>query len=157
MKPPFVRNPYNYDMSAASNETGLRCKDETLTKQAFAEESDINTIVKRFGLTGQLPEGLRAPQYGDFTEIGDFHQAMQAVREAQESFMQLPPNIRARFHNDPQELLEFCADNDNYDEAKKMGLVVPQVLPEAQKASTGSPDEPGTAKKTPPPEAGKGG
>ena len=52
---PFVRSPYNYDMSAVSDETGLCCEDESLAIQSAKEDADINTIVRRFGLTGELP------------------------------------------------------------------------------------------------------
>ena len=146
----FLRTPYNYDRDKASNESALHCKDQSLTKQSFAEDADINTIVRRFGLTGQLPDNVRVPQYGDFTEVFDFHTAMNAVRTAQESFMALPPNIRARFHNDPQELLEFCEDPENRPEAIRIGLVERKPEPQGGPTSPpqGSPSEP---QKAPPP------
>ena len=52
----FLRTPYNYDVDEVSAETGLACFDESLTQQQFKEESDINEIVRRFGLTGQTPD-----------------------------------------------------------------------------------------------------
>lgn len=58
MKGPFLRTPYNYDMNAAGDESGLRCEDATRAQQQFKEESDINTIVARFGLTGEMPDNL---------------------------------------------------------------------------------------------------
>lgn len=125
----YVRQPYAYDTNQVSDETGLKCLDKSRTQQQFAEESDINTIVNRFLKTGQLPDNVRVPQYGDFTEVMDFQTAMNAVREAQESFDRLPGQMRARFHNDPQELLEFVSDADNYDEALKLGLVQPRPEP----------------------------
>ena len=45
--PVFLRAFNNYDMGAVSDETGLRCEDASLTKQSFAEECDINTIVRK--------------------------------------------------------------------------------------------------------------
>ena len=78
----FLRAPGNYDPDVVSNETGLACDpDEGVTQQSFKEECDINVIVERFGLTGQLPENLRMPVSGDFTGITDFQTAMQVVRE----------------------------------------------------------------------------
>lgn len=123
MKPPFLRTAYNYDMNKAGDESALECKDQTLTQQQFLEETDINTIVRRFGLTGELPTDFREPQYGDYTGIFDYQTAMNAVRQADETFMEMPANIRARFHNNPQELLEFLDDDDNRQEAIKLGLV----------------------------------
>lgn len=124
----FVRSAYNYDAVAASDEAGLKCEDVSLAKQAFAEEADINTIVRRFKLDGELPIGIRMPTYGDFTEVGDFHSAMNAVALANEAFDAMPAAIRARFHNDPAEFVEFCSDNDNRAEAEKMGLVPARVV-----------------------------
>ena len=121
---PFLRTPYNYDMEAASNETALHCPEPTLTQQHFKEECDINTIVERFGLTGELPQNLVVPLTGDFTEaVTDFQTAMNHVRASEEAFMKLPAQIRARFNNDPQQLLEFVEDERNRDEAIKWGIV----------------------------------
>lgn len=142
MKKVFVRNPYNYDMDEASNESGLKCEDVSLAQQQFVEESDINTIVERFGLNGELPSVLRAPTYGDYTGIGDFQSAMNAVLAAQANFMELPAKVRARFSNDPQQFLEFVQDEANRAEAEALGLlnVIPKgsapvaVVPEPPKA-----------------------
>ena len=40
-----------FDADALSDVTGLRCDDESLTHQEFAEESDINTIIDRLTKT----------------------------------------------------------------------------------------------------------
>jgi phage internal scaffolding protein len=50
--------------------------------------------------------------------------------DAQYQFDQLPALIRDRFHNDPQEMLAFLNDPNNYDEAIKLGLVNPPPAPE---------------------------
>ncbi len=120
----FLRTPYNYDTMQVSNETGLECLDESLAQQHAKDETDINTIVRRFGLTGELPSGVRAPQYGDFTSATDYHTAMNAVISANQSFMQLPADVRARFNNDAGAFVDFCSDDKNRDEAQKLGLIV---------------------------------
>jgi len=126
---PFLRTTFNYDMNAAGDESGLNCQDPSLTKQSMKDECDINFLVKRYEAAGQIPAPLRVPQYGDFLEVKDFTSAMQAVVEARESFMAMPAELRARFHNDPQELLEFVAVPENAAEAVKIGLAVPPVPP----------------------------
>lgn len=129
-----IRAPGAYDVDEASKEAGFDCvyvdmetgelvRDEGLTQQQFKEESDINEIVRRFGLTGEIPGDFRTPVSGDFTGVVDFHSAMNAVREAQENFMKLPGELRARFGHDPQRLIEFCEDGRNLEEARKLGLV----------------------------------
>lgn len=144
----FLRTPYNYDRDKASKESGLACKDPSLAKQAFLEETDINKIVERFNLTGQLPSNVRMPTYGDFTDIPDFHSAMNAIRLAQESFNAMPPQVRERFNNDPGKFVDFCSNPENRDEAIKLGLVEPQELARA----TQSPPE-GVTPQEPPKEA----
>lgn len=91
--------------------------------QSFKDECDINVIVERFGLTGVLPGAIRMPEYGDFSEVVDYHTAMNAIRSAEDSFRQLPAKVRERFNNNPQELLAFCEDDRNREEAAKLGLV----------------------------------
>jgi len=127
----FVRSgfPFNYDADEASEESGVECRDESRTKQSFADEADINTIVRRFNLTGELPKDLRVPQYADFAEVVDYHSAMLQLRAAQESFMALPAHVRARFHNEPAELVDFVSDEKNRAEAEKLGIAVPKVVP----------------------------
>lgn len=129
IKAPFVRSAYNYDMSTAGDESGLKCRDLSLAVQDQKDEVDINTLVRRFGLTGQLPQNVRAPMWGDFSEVGDYQSAMQATIDARNSFMQMPPDVRARFQNDPGAFVDFCSDDKNVDEMRKMGLCLPQDLP----------------------------
>ena len=101
--------------------------EKDMTQQQYAEEVDINTIVKRFGLTGQLPQNLQMPVSGDFTDAVDFHTAMNVVRQAEEEFLRVPADVRERFGNDPGKLMAFLEDDKNRDEAIKLGLVNPPV------------------------------
>lgn len=130
MKKVFVRAPYNYDGDAVSDETGFKCEEPSLAQQNFKEECDINYIMERFGVTGELPAGVRMPSYGDFSGIFDYHSAMNAVVQAQEAFNALPAELRARFDNDPAAFVDFCSDDANREEAVKLGLVPPQETPQ---------------------------
>jgi phage internal scaffolding protein len=122
-KAPFLRTPYNYDLNAASNESGLACEEPSLTQQHFKDEADINNILRQFNITGLLPEAPLSPRYGDFTGIGDYHTALNAVIAAEDQFMALPAQLRARFENDPAQLIEFLNDDKNRSEAEKLGLL----------------------------------
>lgn len=121
----FISAYDNHD--AMSTQTGLKCLDSSLTQQQFKEESDINTIVDRFMKTGHLPEPASMPQYVDYEGVFDFQSAMNVVRQADENFMRMDAKVRARFHNSPQEFLDFFANPDNVDEAVRLGLAVPQT------------------------------
>lgn len=124
----FVRSAFNYDRGAVSEETGLSCGDVMLTQQQFKEETDINTLVKRFGIGGQLPEDVRMPTYADFGEVYDFHSAANAIAAAREAFDAMPADVRWKFRNDPAEFVAFCSNKDNLDEARKLGLA-PAAVP----------------------------
>lgn len=127
----MLRTFGSYDVDGVSLSNGLDCSvdadsGEVLTsraQQSFKEECDINEIVRRFGVTGQLPENVRVPQSGDFTGISDYQSALNAVIAAEDAFMELPAIVRERFDNDPQSLLEFVSDVANRDEAVRLGLV----------------------------------
>lgn len=138
--PPFVRSAYNYDTNKASDESGLRCEDPSLAQQQFAEESDINYIAERYGLTGELPQVLDLPRYGNFEGIFDFQTAQNAVILAKQQFMTLPAKLRSRFDNDPQKLLTFLENPDNRAEAEFLGLMEPQQP--AQEPATATPGAP---------------
>jgi phage internal scaffolding protein len=133
----FISAYDNHD--ARSNETGLKCLDSSLTQQQFKEESDINTIVDRFMKTGHLPDPVSMPQYIDYEGVFDFQSAMNVVRQADENFMRMDAKIRSRFHNSPQEFLEFFANPDNSDEAIRLGLAIPNDQPKVFEKS-GKPD-----------------
>lgn len=145
--PPFLRTPYNYNMNAAGDESALDCSnDPTKTQQQFREEVDINTIVERFGLTGELPTNLKVPQSGDFEAVVDYQTALNQVIAAREAFMEMPAGIRARFKNNPQEFLEFCGNPENRAEAEKLGILVPTPKPPEPMAVRVVPDPQETPK-----------
>lgn len=141
MKLPFIRSPYNYDRDQVSNDTGLDCPEPTMAQQQFREECDINTIMERFGRTGEVIAPARLPQYGDFDGISDYHSAVNAIVAAQQSFMDLPAKLRARFGNDPAEFVEFCMNDKNREEAIRLGLVEAAIqaqAPVSEPSSEGS-------------------
>lgn len=121
---PFVRSRYNYDMNEVSDATGLYCRDETRAQQQFKDETDINTIVERFGLTGQLPNDLRMPLQEDFVDVMDYQEALNQLLEADKAFMQLPANVRAEFQNDAGRFVAFASDEANAERCVELGLAV---------------------------------
>jgi phage internal scaffolding protein len=130
---PFLRTPYNYDTNAASDESGLACEEPSLAQQHFKDECDINNILKQFNVTGLLPESPLSPRYGDFTGIVDYQSALNAVIAAEDGFMALPANIRSRFENNPENLINFLNDESNRDEAIKLGLVDQKAIENERK------------------------
>jgi len=132
----FLRTEFNYDMREAGRACALVCLDKSRAQQSGKAEADINTIVRRFKLTGQLPSDVRVPRYVDFESVTTFHEALSLVREAGEAFMRMPAYVRARFGNDPEGFLAFVENPENRDEALKLGILnVPAAKPEPPQAA----------------------
>lgn len=119
------------------------------TRQEFAAECDINTIMARYIRTGEMPHiNLRAPQYFDSSGV-DFQTHMNAIGEAKSLFAELPSDIRNRFRNDPAQFIDFCGDPANRTELAHMGLLSPDATRSVLRPS--SPSAPATkAPKTQP-------
>lgn len=123
----LLRGFNSYDVDAASAEVVLACLDRSLAIQSQAEEADINTIVRRFGVTGMLPQVSLPPLEGDFSDsVFDYQSAMNLIVAADRSFMGLSADVRSRFGNDAAKFVDFCSNPDNLDEMRKLGLAVPK-------------------------------
>jgi len=133
-----VKNPITYDRDKNSAGSTFVFSKPSLTKQSFRDECDINNILRQFNVTGQLPAGSVQPQYGDFSGITDYQSALNAVMAAQDSFLQLPAKVRAKFDNDPALFVEFASDEANRDEMKALGLLHEETV----QAVVTSPSEP---------------
>lgn len=96
-----------YSAREVSDSVALHTGTETLVQQHFQDEVDINTIVRRFGITRQMPSGQEGGAYGDFTGISDFHTAVAAVERARNGFLALDPEVRENFGNDPGAYLAY--------------------------------------------------
>lgn len=123
--PPFLRSAFNYDTDIVSAETGLECLDPSLAQQQFKDDNDPNVIMERFARTNDMSllQGAGSPQFGDFVDATDYRTSLNRVLAAQDFFNQLSANVRARFHNDPAEFLDFFNDSKNLSEAIKLGLM----------------------------------
>jgi len=133
-----VKNPITYDRDKNSDLAKLVFTRSSRTKQSFRDECDINNILRQFNVTGELPIGSVQPQYGDFSGITDYQSALNAVMAAQDSFLQLPAKVRAKFDNDPALFVEFASDEANRDEMKALGLLHEETV----SAVVTSPSEP---------------
>lgn len=95
-----------------------------LVKQSMAGDSDINVIMEKWHATGMLPQGAgRAPRYGDFSNGASFTEALFAVRDAEDAFLQLPSAVRSYCDNDPGKFLDLVMDPERREELEKLGLI----------------------------------
>lgn len=119
--------------------SGLKFEDNSLTQQQFKDECDVVKQIKRLArhldYTGEtLSEySQKGAMYGDFSEIPDFLTYNKQVCDAKQRFDLLPNSIRERFNNSPERLFEFLLDENNRDEAVKLGLVNSPEIKDIQK------------------------
>lgn len=150
MKPRFNwRHQYDQDRDKAEGEAAaLLCEDESLTVQSFARDADLNVIAKRFGLTHPMELAALASgaQFRDTTQDPELQDILDMRHAGKEAFQSLPDKIRKRFHNNPAELLEFLDDQDNREEAIRLGLLnrpanasAPAAAPAQSTESTSAP------------------
>lgn len=113
-----------FNAKERSDQNGTEITEPSLTQQSMTEQADINWIVHNFMPTA-LPQNVRIPMSGDFTELTDYREALHQIHEAENSFMQMPAELRSRLKNDPQQFIDYCADPKNLEEMRKLGLAVP--------------------------------
>jgi len=121
----------------------IKCEDPSLTKQEFADSSDINTIIARCVKSG-LPPPTVPTDYlvgVDLTQIDSYQDALVKIASMEENFLKLDPKIRSFFENDSGKLISFVNDDSNYDKAVELGLIDSNVnpKPEAPSPATATP------------------
>ena len=132
--PPFLRTPYNYDTEHASNESALECKDPSRAQQHMVDDTDINKLMQRYMVTGEMPQLTVPPLQGDFSNVLSYQDSLNLMIEARQSFEALPAQVRARFNHDPGEFVAFCSSEANRDEIRQMGFYSPEALKRYQDA-----------------------
>lgn len=122
-------------------QAGTTNTDPSKTQQHFAKDADLNTIVKRYGITDGaiLPAAADARYYGDFSDAFDLRDALDRTRDAVAKFNALPSELRRIFENDPALLHDWVSDPANIEQAVELGLLSKAAL--------------GTANRKPAPEA----
>ena len=129
-------------------------KDKTMTKQADFEKANIHCVLKKYQKTGLLPQRTVEPLQGTLPNVESYHDAMNVLTEAQQSFDALPSDLRDKFENNPAKFLEFVTNADNLDEMVELGLAEKVIdvgdintpsSPAEQEAATAADVEAGTA------------
>lgn len=122
----------------AAELAGIDCSGDGMTRQEFAEESDINNIMARYMSTGILEnvrEGLEQA-FVDVSEAEDYQSMQDAILRSQEAFMALPAVVRDRVGNTPAGYLQFVSDPANENEMRELGLLKPKPVEPALQAGT---------------------
>ena len=101
---------------------------DSLTKQEFKKDTDLNVIMRKFQVTGAMDHvNMHQGNYGQHSPV-DYHQAMTIVANANSMFEDLPSSVRNRFDNKPEDFLAFVQDEKNFDEANELGIALAPEL-----------------------------
>lgn len=103
------------------------------TVQAFREECDVNYILRKYPVQSAMDHFRAYSREYQEIEAGDFHEAVEIQRRAQEMFEELPAQLRHRFHQDPGEFLRFVQDSKNGPELIELGLREPSRASELER------------------------
>jgi len=123
---------------------GFETKGDSLTQQSHAQAADVRNIIKQYDRTGLIANVNKGiAQYGDYSEINEYAEALNMVSEANESFAQMPSHIREQFSNNAGLFFEFATNPKNSEEMIKMGLKkAPENVVEATIKSESAPPAP---------------
>lgn len=105
------------------------------TRQEFADECDINVLMRKFEATGVVSHfNTGEPRYLDLGDgVPDLREAIDLVRASTEVFMALPAGVRAKFDNDPVSFVDFASDAANNKQLVEWGLAVERKDPPPQR------------------------
>ena len=102
---------------------GFETTGDSLTQQSHASAADVRNIIKQYDRTGLIANVNKGvAQYGDYSEVNEYAEALNMVRAANENFAELPSHIREQFGNNPGVFFEFATDPKNKEKMIEMGL-----------------------------------
>lgn len=145
---------YNDFEKSNGSDTTIFNREPSLTRQEFAEECDINNVMKRYDahVIGG-PGGLQAktPTYFDFADLPqDLLGYLTFMKDAESQFMSLPAIVRKEFDNDALQFVDFASDPDNLEQMRSWGLAAPAPASPPEPVSGGaSPPVPAAAPSAP--------
>lgn len=115
---PKIRNAFSTREPTLPEDPGI-----SLTQQHFKEETEINSMVRKYMKGHPLSITNKQAKYGDFANAEDFHTMKNAIADIDSNFASLPAKLRGRFKNDPYQLLRWLENPANHREAVKLGLM----------------------------------
>lgn len=103
---------------------------ESLTQQHYSADCNVLNIIRKYDKTGFLDHvNNKKAKYGDFTSVSTYPEAFDLIQKADQSFAELPSDIRNRFKNNAGYFLEFVSNPDNFDELVELGLAIKPKSP----------------------------
>lgn len=106
---------------------GIDFPNPSLTEQCHKDDADIDRILKKYQQTGFLVDPFikptRTPQFGDFSDVGDFQTVQNRLIEIEDHFNSLPAKIRAIFGNDYANYINAMNDPSKTEYLASLGLI----------------------------------
>lgn len=135
---PF-KKPYGDRTRVSFETTG-----DSLTQQSYAAAADVRNIIKQYDRTGLIANVNKGiAQYGDYSEINEYAEALNVVIRANESFAEIPSHIREQFDNNAGLFFEFATNPKNKEKMIEMGLAeAPEPVVEVTPKSDPAPPAP---------------
>lgn len=115
-----IRSPYD-----GSNVVERVGGGDSMTRESFAAELDINTIVARYAAGGQLPQTTADARYGDASEVRDYKSALDFVFESKDQINDLPAAARAQLIADPHGYYARLDAAEDRESLVGLGLLAP--------------------------------
>ena len=104
-------------------QTSVKFTDPSLTEQSHRNEVRTQTILRKYAQTGLMPhQSSKQPSFMNLAHAPDFHQAMNTVAAARQTFENIPAKIRSEFGNDPEQFLTFIHDPENREKMEAMNF-----------------------------------
>lgn len=107
----------------------------SMTQQHFKDDCDINVLYKRFVKANGIDPlavgphyeiDLKAPVY-DVSDVNGLQGMFDKADEATEVFMQLPPEVREKFENNPARLRDAIESYKEPKDLEKYGIFMKGV------------------------------
>lgn len=115
-----IRSRYEYPAHA-----GITFTKPSRTQQHFADETDINQIIRRAVATQDysvFTPNTRAEFY-DCSTFESYQESVNFLNDIEDDFASLPSHVRKEFGNDVDEYVTFMTDPANHSKAVELGLL----------------------------------
>lgn len=94
-----------------------------MTEVSHTASCDINNILAGYKKTGIISHLAQGGTFTNQPDALEYQEALNLMMDAQSTFDALPSEIRKEFNNNPEEMLSFTNDPENYDRMVELGMI----------------------------------
>lgn len=108
---------------------------ESMVRQSFRDEADINKILARYRTTGLAPMNTKTPLFADVSMMRDLKTSLDMVNSIGERIRELPAEARKLFNENRAEFEKVLEEGPIVANLRKLGMLPPE--PEVSAAESG--------------------